>query len=321
VCHTDVHLIAGGYDLGGGNMLRMKDRGISLPMTPGHEISGSIHGLSRSQEERGELRRGDRVVVYPWIGCGTCRKCISGSENVCERKPASLGIFKDGGYAEYVFVPHPRYLVAARGIPASQAAPLACSGLTAYSGVKRCALAADDLLVVIGAGGLGTTAIQLAKKTTGARVIVLDVNESKLDLATRLGADATIDTSGLDRKAVSKQISAMNAGRGADAVIDFVGNSSTSTLGFEILARGGRLVLVGLFGGSATLPLPFFPLKAAQILGNFTGTLRDLTEMVDLVARGVVGPVVSASYDLEDANDVLMKLEMGEIAGRAVLTP
>ena len=105
VCHTDIHLAAGGYDLGGGNFLKMKDRGIHLPMTPGHEIAGTVSDLGTNRE-RTTLKEGDPVVVYPWIGCGTCRKCVSGSENICEVRPASLGIFRDGGYSEYVSVPH-----------------------------------------------------------------------------------------------------------------------------------------------------------------------------------------------------------------------
>ena len=127
---------------------------------------------------------------------------------------------------------------------------------------------ADDLLVIIGAGGLGTTGIQLAKRTSAARVLVLDVDPAKLELASKLGADHTINTAGSERKAVVAEITAANRGRGADAVVDFVGNPSTTALGFEMLARGGRLVLVGLFGGAASFPLPLFPLRGAEVVGN-----------------------------------------------------
>ncbi len=178
VCHTDVHIVSGSYDLGEGNLLRMADRGIRLPITPGHEIAGVLVDLGGSKNT--PLREGDRVVVYPWLGCGNCRKCVAGYENLCEVRPASLGIFRDGGYAEYVRVPDPRYLVPSAGLDPSQAAPLACSGLTAFSALRKCALKRGDLLVIVGAGGLGTTAVQLAKKTTDARVVVLDVHPSKL---------------------------------------------------------------------------------------------------------------------------------------------
>jgi len=319
VCHTDIHIVSGSYDLGDGNLLRMADRGIQLPITPGHEIAGrlvDLGGLTGTP-----LREGDPVVVYPWLGCGACRKCTAGYENLCEGKPASLGIFRDGGYAEYVRVPHPRYLVPRGELGAAQSAPLACSGLTAFSALKKCALSRDDLLVIVGAGGLGTIAVQLAKRTTGAKVLVLDVNPSKLELASELGADRTIDTSGRDKKDVISEIKRANGGRGADAVIDFVGSPSTSTMGFEMLTKQGRLILVGLFGGAASFPLPLFPLRGAQIVGSFTGTLSELSELVRVAAIGAVTPFVSAEYPLEDANAVLQRLERGEVMGRAVLRP
>ena len=100
VCHSDLHIVSGGYDLGEGKWLSVKDRGVKLPLTPGHEIVGTVDEIGGSFT--GDVKRGDRVVIYPWIGCGGCRKCVSGVENLCEVKPASLGIYRDGGFAEYV---------------------------------------------------------------------------------------------------------------------------------------------------------------------------------------------------------------------------
>ncbi len=320
VCHTDIHVVSGAYDLGNGNLLKMVDRGIHLPMTPGHEIAGEVVELG-AHNGKTTVQEGDRVVVFPWIGCGTCRKCLAGFENLCEVKPASLGIFQDGGYAEYVYVPHPRYLIPAAGLRAEEAAPLGCSGLTAYSALNKCRLDTEELLVIIGAGGLGTTAIQLASRTTSARIVALDIDDGKLKLASSLGADQTINTKVLSKKDVVDAIKKENKGRGADAVIDFVGSPATSELGFEALTKQGRLVLVGLFGGAASFPLPLFPLRGAQATGSFTGTLTELSELVQLAASGVVRPVVSGRYSLEEANDVLEKLARGEIAGRALLRP
>ncbi len=320
VCHTDIHVISGSYDLGENNLLRMSDRGVRLPMTPGHEIAGEVVDLG-TYEGKTAVREGERVVVYPWLGCGTCRKCVAGFENMCEVKPASLGIFRDGGYAEYVIVPNPRYLVPAAGLRAEEAAPLGCSGLTAYSALNKCRLDSDELLVIIGAGGLGTTAIQLAARTTGAKVVVLDIDETKLSLASGLGAERTMDISGMEKKAVVEAVRKENQGRGADAVIDFVGNPTSSGIGFDLLTKQGRLVLVGLFGGAGSFPLPLFPLRGAQVIGSFTGTLTELSELVQLAANGVVTPVVSGKYRLEEANDVLQKLARGEVSGRAILRP
>jgi len=320
VCHTDIHVTAGSYDLGDGRLLKMADRGVPLPLTPGHEIAGEVVDMGTFGGSS-TVREGDRVVVFPWLGCGSCRKCTAGFENLCEVKPVSLGIFSDGGYAEYVLVPHPRYLIPAGGLRAEEAAPLACSGLTAYSALNKCRLETDDLLVIIGAGGVGSSAIQLASRTTSARLVVADVDDTKLKLAEDLGAEQTVNLSRTDRKTAIDSIKKENNGRGADGVIDFVGRPETSGFGFELLTRQGRMVLVGLFGGAGSFPLPLFPLRGAMVTGSFTGTLTELSELVQLASNGVLRPVVSGKYKLEEANDVLQKLGRGEISGRAILRP
>ena len=319
VCHTDLHVVSGGYDLGEGRFLSFKDRGIQLPITPGHEISGTITELGSSYS--GTLRRGDPVIVYPWVGCGECRKCISGTENLCEGKAAGLGVFRDGGYAEYVLIPSGRYAIKSDGIDPSQGATLSCSGLTAYSALKKCRVMTDDLLVMNGAGGLGVLCIQLAKRLSGARIAVLDVEDSKLELAQDLGADFTMNASKISKGEIIAELKKRNSGRGADAVIDFVGNGATASLGFDLLAKEGRLVLVGLFGGAAQFSLPHFPTRGAEVIGIYTGTLRDMVEMIDLTRRGVVKPVIAGKFKLDEANDVLEKLRRREILGRAVLVP
>jgi len=319
VCHTDIHLVSGGYDLGEGKRLPAIGGGTLLPLTPGHEIAGEVDALSGT--DTSGFHEGDHVVVYPWIGCGACRKCRSGRENLCEGSPRFLGFQKDGGYAEYVLVPQARYLLRANGMDPPRAATLACSGLTAFSAVKKCSLEPDDLLLIIGSGGLGLMAVQIAKKTTGARVAVADIDDSKLQLASSLGADWTFNTLNTDSKGLLSKVRELNKGKGADAVVDLVGKPSTTSLGLRMMGHGGRLVLVGLLGGAAQLPLPILPLYGAQIIGNFTGTLTELAEIIEMAKKGVVTPVVNESYRLEEANEVLTKLERGEIKGRAVLVP
>lgn len=320
VCHSDIHLISGAYDLGGGRKLSTTGGGAVLPLTPGHEVAGRIETLGAEALASG-FKAGDPVVAYPWIGCGACRECGSGKENLCEGTQGFLGFMRDGGYAEYVLVPDARYLVRSEGVDAPQAATLACAGITALNSVERCRLRPDDLLVVIGAGGVGSTAIQIAKRVTHARVAVADLDDSKLTRASQLGADYVFNTAKIETKELLSRTRAINQGRGADAVVDFVGIPRTSSLGFRLLAREGRLVEVGLAGGEMLLPLPLMPLLAAEILGSFTGTLTQLTEVVRLAREGVIDPVVSRSYRLEEANEVLAKLEHGEIEGRATLRP
>lgn len=320
VCHTDLHLISGRYDLGDGRTLSTTGGGRALPLTPGHEVAGRVEALGAGSESLG-LKEGDPVVVYPWIGCGECRKCVAGRENMCEGAQQFLGFMRDGGYAEHLMVPDGRYLVRAEGLPPSVAAPLACAGVTALNSIQRCRLQPGELALLIGAGGVGSTAIQIAKRTTEARVVVADVNDAKLEEATKLGADHVFNTAKIEAKELVSQVKRLNNGRGADAVIDYVGTPSTASLGFRLLGHEGRLVLVGLVGGGMALPLPMLPILGAEILGNFTGTLAQLNEMVLLAQRGVVVPVVSESFPLDAVNEVLRRLERGEIHGRAVLIP
>jgi len=320
VCHSDLHLISGGYDLGEGRRLTTTGGGALLPITPGHEIAGTVASMGSGTGTSG-LKEGDPVVVYPWIGCGHCRKCAAGNENQCEGAQRFLGFMRDGGYAEYVLVPDARYLVRAEGLAAAQAAPLACAGITALSSVRRCHLRPGDLVLLIGAGGVGSTAIQILKRTTEARVAVADVDDSKLEQASKLGAEFVFNTTKVGPKELVSQLKGANGGKGADAVIDYVGTPSTASLGFRLLGHEGKLVLVGLVGGQMAVPLPMLPILGAEILGNFTGTLEQLKELVDLARSGSVVPWVSHSYPLEEANAILERLRQGKVPGRAVLTP
>ena len=320
VCHSDLTLISGAYDLGEGRKLTTTGGGALLPFTPGHEIAGTVETLGTDSEGAG-LKPGDPVVVYPWIGCGHCRKCAAGNENQCEGAQRFLGFMRDGGYAEYVLVPDARYLVRTEGLGAAQAAPLACAGITALSSVRRCHLQPADLVLLIGAGGVGSTALQILKQTTQARVAVADVDDSKLDRASKLGAEFVFNTTKVGAKEIVSQLKGANGGKGADAVIDYVGTPPTASLGFRLLGHEGKLVLVGLVGGQMSVPLPMLPILGAEILGNFTGTLDQLHEMVGLAQSGRVVPVVSSSFPLSEANEVLARLEHGEIKGRAVLIP
>jgi propanol-preferring alcohol dehydrogenase len=152
-------------------------------------------------------------------------------------------------------------------------------------------------------------------------VLAVDVDDAKLKLAKSVGADYGINSRGLNSKEVVAKIREANGGSLADAAIDFVGMPATSSLGFDSLGRGGRLVVVGLFGGEGKFPLPLFPLRAREIIGNFTGTIQDLAEMVELVQRRLVKPVVSETYRLEEVNLVLEKLVAGKIEGRAIVSP
>ena len=315
VCHSDIHLWEGGYEGPGGQFLKTTDRGVKYPLTPGHEIAGIV---DRTGEEVEGFAKDERVLIYPWIGEGLCPACRAGEENLCD-KPRSLGIYNDGGYAEYVLVPNFKYLVKLTDeLDSDASATLSCSALTAYGAVKNAGLKPNDNAVVVGAGGLGLMAIQLAKAVTGAKIIALDIDDKKLQAAKSNGADITINSRNEDAvKAVIEVTDRM----GADAVIDFVNASKTVETDMQLLRRRAKVVLVGLFGGELRLNLVSMPTRAYKLIGSYTGSLPDLMELVSLAQRGVIKPVVSDKFKLDQATEALSKLKAGEILGRGVINP
>jgi alcohol dehydrogenase, propanol-preferring len=315
VCHSDVHVWEGYYEGIDGQLLKTTDRGVKYPLTPGHEIAGIVDGLGEQVEG---FSKNEKVLVYPWIGEGMCPACRIGEENLCD-KARSLGIYVDGGYAEYVLVPNYRYLVKlGDDMDTDTSAPLSCAGLTAYGAVKNATLRPDDNVVIVGTGGLGLMAIQLAKAVTGAKIIAMDLDDQKLDVAKKNGADITINSKKEDPV---KAIMELTDKLGADAVIDFVNASKTVETDMQFLRRRARLVLVGLFGGELKLSLVSMPTRAYRLIGSYTGTLNDMVELVSLAGRGVIKPIVSNRFKLDQATQALTMLKDGKIIGRGVINP
>ncbi|OLD41785.1 MAG: zinc-binding alcohol dehydrogenase [Thaumarchaeota archaeon 13_1_40CM_2_39_4] len=315
VCHSDIHLWEGYYEGIGGQPLKTTDRGVNYPLTPGHEVAGIVDALGEQAEG---FSKDDKVLVYPWIGEGLCPACRIGEENLCD-KPRSLGVYMNGGYAEYVLIPSYKYLVKiSDGMDIDASATLSCSALTAYGAVKNANLKPDDNVVIVGAGGLGLMAIQLAKAVTGARIIAMDLDDKKLEFAKKEGADTTVNSKNEDP---IKAIMELTDKMGADAVIDFVNASKTVESDMQFLRRRARVVLVGLFGGELKLSLVSMPTRAYKLIGSYTGTISDLIELVSLARRGVIKPVVSNRFKLDQATDALTMLKDGKILGRGVINP
>jgi alcohol dehydrogenase, propanol-preferring len=316
VCHSDIHLWDGGYEGPGGTFLKTTDRGVRYPLTPGHEIAGTIEEMGN--EARDEFQKNESVLVYPWIGEGLCPACRSGEENLCD-KPRSIGIYQDGGYAEYVLVPSYRYLIRLDNeMDMDAAATLSCSALTAYGAVKNTKIKPNDNVVIVGAGGLGLMAIQLAKAISGARIIALDLSDEKLTTAKQNGADDIINSKKEDPV---KSVMEFTDNFGADAVMDFVNSSKTVETEMQFLRRRAKVILVGLFGGEVKLNLITMPTKAFRLIGSYTGSIADVTELLSLAKRGVIKPVITDRFKLKQATEALSKLKEGEIMGRGIINP
>src|SRR6201992_3843429 len=319
VFHSDLHIWEGGYDLGHGRKpLSLKDRGVSLPRTMGHETVGEVLAFGPdAKAETGGLRIGEVALVSPWLGCGKCATCLAGDENMCAIKPNALGVYCDGGYADHMTVPHPKYLIDLNGLDPVTAAPYACSGVTTYSAIKKVEKEFDMPIVIFGAGGLGLMALSLLKAMGGKGAIVVDIDARKREAAEKAGALATVDGKAPDALAQLAQ----KAGGPIRAVIDLVGNAQTTQLGFDCLTKGGKLIIVGLFGGGAPWALPLIPMKAITIQGSYVGSLRETRELLDLVRTKKVAPIPVTPMPLAKANEALANLKQGRLVGRAVLTP
>lgn len=315
VCHSDVHIHDGYFELGGGNKLEL-GRGLKLPHTMGHEIEGEV--IAFGPDAKG-VNKGDRRAAFPWIGCRDCPACNRGEEHLCAR-PRQLGCSGGvaGGYSTHVMVPHPRYLLDYGKTDPALAATYMCSGITAYSAMKKVGrLGNGDEVVVLGTGGVGMMGVQFAKSIFGKAPLAADIDGARLDAAKKAGAKATYNTK--DPEAAKKLLADTNGG--AFAVVDFVGSEATFAWGTAALRRGGRLVIVGLFGGAMAMPLPMFPLRQLAIMGSFVGSLPDAEEMMALVREGKVDPIPVATRPLDAATRTLDELRGGKIVGRVVLTP
>jgi D-arabinose 1-dehydrogenase-like Zn-dependent alcohol dehydrogenase len=313
VCHSDVHLHDGYFSLGGEAKIDLA-RSVAPPRTLGHEIAGTVVAVGPLVEG---VAVGDRCVAYPWIGCGQCALCRAGNEHLCNASQA-LGVNRDGGFADHVLVPHPRYLLAHDGLAEEQACTYACAGLTAYSALKKAGplAPAGDALVVIGAGGVGLSGIRMARQVLGVAPIVAEIDRGKWDIARAAGAIDVIDPS-----ADGAGRALMKATGGAAAVIDFVGAGSSFAFGLAALRKGGRLVSVGLLGGEASVAPVMLAMKAVSIIGSYVGTLEEMRELLALARGGALPEMPIDARPLSGANAALDDLRAGRVRGRVVLRP
>ena len=312
VCHSDVHLQDGYFDLGNDRKLDVS-AGRPLPFTLGHEIAGRVE---KAGPDAGDAV-GRAAAVYPWIGCGTCAACAAGEENLCAQ-PRHLGITVDGGFATHVLVPHPRYLIDYAPLPAGLAGAYMCSGLTAYAALKKLgAHGTRGPTLLVGLGGVGMMGLAFARTLLPHAPLVADIDARKREAALAAGAAAAFDPS--DPNARKEIVKA--TGGGVYAAVDFVGSDKSLAFATGAIAKGGKVVVVGLFGGAFQTPVPMFPLKAMTIEGSSMGTLQEARDMMALAQAGKVPAVPMAERPLAAAQETLDDLRGGRIVGRVVLVP
>ncbi|GDX24029.1 oxidoreductase [Actinomycetes bacterium] len=306
-CHLDLDLMK---DFGDGQLSPLSGMAWKLPFTLGHENAGWIDSIGAGVSR---FREGDPVAVY---GAWTYGEGGGGGGGGGSGGGSGLGI--DGGMAEYMLVPFERLLIdLPDGLKPVDAAPLTDAALTPYHAIKKSwtKLTPDAFIVIIGIGGLGHMAVQIAKATTGATIIAIDSKTEALELATSLGAKYTFKVG----DEIQSKVKDLTSGHGAEVILDFVGSEKTMALGASICRVLGDFTIVGIAG--RVLPFSFFSIPyETSLQTTYWGSRVELAEVLDLAAHHLITPKIS-KFDLVDAPQVYLDLAAGKIEGRAVLVP
>ena len=305
-CHSDIHVIDGD--------IQILPR---LPLTLGHENAGLVAAVGSSVVR---VREGDAVAVFGGWGCGRCDYCVTGHEQLCEA-PEWAGLsMHDGGYAEYLLVPHERYLVKLATLSPVQAAPLTDAALTPYRAIRKALplLDPDHYALLIGLGGLGQYGLKLLRLLAGCPIIAVDVSPAKRRLARELGATHAL--SGADPQ-LAATIRELTGGRGVNAAFDFVGSEATLALAVASTRSLGKVSQIGLAGGAARMKVLENTRFEVQFEATLWGTIKELREVIALAESGLLTPIPIEVAPLERINEVYARLKRGDVRGRAVIQP
>jgi propanol-preferring alcohol dehydrogenase len=286
----------------------------SFPLTPGHEVTGYIHELG---DDVTGFEVGQAVIIWSGWGDRTCIVCTSGYEHLCPNIQFP-GVVIDGGWADYMLIPHTDYLVPLDDLDPVSAAPLADAGLTAFGGVSKLLpllTGPENTVLVIGPGGLGQFAIKYLRALTSATIIAVDIDDAKRAHALEIGADFAFDSRAAD---IAEQIREVTTDKlGVSASIDFVGIDATLNLAAAVVVPRGRITLVGIGGGS--LPFAYGSTQQEVQLSTSTlGSREDLKEVIRLAREAGINAEITR-YPLEDVNQALADLAANKIPQRGAL--
>ena len=304
LCRTDLHIVEGQW---------AAKSNVGLPYTLGHENAGWVHAAGPAVEH---LQPGDAVILHPLMTCGFCRACRAGDDVHCEAQ-SFPGIDVDGGMAELIKTSSRSVVKLPPGVEPASVAALADAGLTAYHAVKKAVplLHPGTTCVVMGAGGLGHIGIQCLRAMSATRILVLDANEEALALTPGWGADecVLVDGAHVDR------VLELTGGKGAEVVLDFVGERGAERDSWTMTRRAGSDFVIG-YGGTVSVPAIDVISTERNVVGNLVGSYNDLVELMALTASGRV-QMLTQTYPLEAVNDAMDDLDSGRLRGRGILVP
>ncbi len=301
VCHSDLHLVRGEWDL-----LKPITK---LPLIPGHEVAGEIASIGENVEG---FAIGDRVGV-PWLHytCGQCEYCLAGRETLCAKQQVT-GCTVDGGFAEFIKARASHTAKLPDNLTFAEVAPLLCAGLTVHRALNDSGVSAGQRLAIFGIGGLGHLAVQLAK-ARGVEVIAVDVTDDKLELARECGADHTVNAAATQAYKEVKKLG------GAHVVMVTSGSKAAYETGLRSLRKGGTLSIVGMAPEPISLSTVAMVSGEYRIVASAVGTRQDLREVLQLAAEGKVRCRIE-TRPFEQADAVLNEMQNGSLIGRVVLT-
>ncbi|MFC1958998.1 alcohol dehydrogenase catalytic domain-containing protein [Chloroflexota bacterium] len=291
---------------------------VKLPRIPGHELAGEVAKLGTGVEG---WRVGDHGVVHIYMPCGNCYQCRQGRENDCTRQLKRIGFEDNGGFGEYVRIPARNLCKISRDIPLEQACILSGSIATPLHGIRtQGRLQMSETAVIVSIGGLGIHALQLAV-VMGARVIAVDISGEKLEAANNFGVEATINSSKSD---FVSEIRRLTDNEGADLIVEAVSGSQIPPIlekSIQALRLCGRLVLLGYqYGQFFSLDPQKIVYDELEIIGARASVRQDLVDVISLVERDKIKPVISECFPLEQANEAFIKLRRSTSLGRMILT-
>jgi 2-desacetyl-2-hydroxyethyl bacteriochlorophyllide A dehydrogenase len=306
ICHSDAHYRAGTSPVR------------PLPMTLGHEVAGVVEKAGPGVTG---AKPGDRVVLHYNVTCGECSFCSTGNEQFCP-SGLMLGHFRDGGYAEYVSVPARNALILPPEIPFEQGATLMCASATSFHALRKARLRAGEKAAVFGVGGLGLSAVQLARAFGAVEVFAVDRREEKLELAARYGAVAV----NAARGDPVEEIRRLTGGRGVDVAVEVIGRASTMQQAMRCVGPLGRAVIVGI--GKEPLSVDTYREllgNEVELIGSNDHLLQELPQLLEMARKGILDTsrVVTRTIPLDASaiNAALDALERYEGGIRTVITP
>lgn len=300
VCGTELHFTDGLY------------APAHVPMTLGHEAAGTVDAVGSAVTGWAE---GDRVAVFYYLFCGSCRWCLRGRQNLCLAPRGVLAFGADGAFAEHLVVPAHCLVRLPESLSFEQAAPLCCAGTTAVHSLTEAAVEVGDVVVVMGAGGVGLAVVQEARRR-GAVVVAVSRDAGRRVAATAAGAARAVPYEGLDAA-----VADLSGGQGADVVVELAGVTATLELSVSVLGKRGRLVLVGYSADSLVVSPLSMVVAEQRVIASVGNTLPELVDTIALAAAGHLLPPVAQTMPLAEVNTALDRLRAGDVPGRLVLLP